>query len=388
MEAESRGELRKFVAPEFVFGFGALDLAAQYALNLGASHVLVVSDPGVQRAGWTRRVTAGLDAAGLRCTSFDEVTPNPRDHEVMAGARVFAERRCDAIVVVGGGSPIDCAKGIGIVSSNGGHIRDYEGVDRVEVPCPPLVCVPTTAGTAADVSQFCIVSHTGDGYKMAIISKAVVPDVSLVDPVATTTKPRDLTAHTGLDTLTHAAEALVSNASSPFTEVHALAAVELVCAHLEGALTAGEDLGHRRGMALACLQAGLAFSNASLGIVHAMAHSLGGLQDLPHGECNAILLPLAIEYNYEAASAAYDRMGAVMGLEAGGLPPAERRDRLVAAVRRLQRLGEAEVPLGRLGVARADVRPLAERAMSDACIVTNPRRPTLDEVEQLYVRAL
>ncbi len=180
-------ELRKFVAPELIFGEGARHMAARYAKNFGASKALIVTDPGIMAAGWAEDVAASFEAAGIPYHFFSDVTPNPRSQEVMDGARFYEREKCDTIVAAGGGSSIDCAKGIGIVSSNTGHILDFEGVDRIPSPGPPLICIPTTAGSSADVSQFAIITDEGRKVKIAIISKTVVPDVSLLDPVVLTT---------------------------------------------------------------------------------------------------------------------------------------------------------------------------------------------------------
>ncbi|HBD08850.1 MAG TPA: alcohol dehydrogenase, partial [Syntrophobacteraceae bacterium] len=204
MTANDQPELRKFVAPEIVFGDGALGLIGQCAANLGARKVLLVTDPGVAAAGWVSPVQKSLREEGISCLLFERVTPNPKDHEVMDGAEVYREENCDVIVVVGGGSPMDCAKAIGVVATNDRHVLEFEGVDEVAVPGPPLICIPTTAGTSADVSQFAIITDTARQVKIAIISKALVPDVALIDPVTTTTMSAQLTAATGMDALVHA----------------------------------------------------------------------------------------------------------------------------------------------------------------------------------------
>jgi len=200
----NEGKLRKFVVPEFIFGEGARLLVVQYARNFGARKVLLVTDPGVREAGWAGEAAESLEAAGLAQVVFDGVSSNPKSSEVMAGAAVYLAEGCNLIVAVGGGSPMDCAKGIGIVSTNRDHILAFEGVDQVPAPMPPLICVPTTAGTAADVSQFVIISNEQERVKIAIVSKAVVPDLALIDPVTLTTKPASLTASTGFDAPTHA----------------------------------------------------------------------------------------------------------------------------------------------------------------------------------------
>lgn len=381
-------ELRKFVVPEFVFGAGARHLAGRYTKNFGGSRVLVVTDPGVMAAGWAGQVIESLEADGLPYTLFFQVTPNPKDSEVMAGAELYRQERCDVIVVVGGGSPMDCAKGIGIVSSNRQHILEFEGVDKVTIPGPPLICIPTTAGTSADVSQFAIITDRQRRVKIAIISKAVVPEVALIDPVTTTTMDAALTGCTGLDALVHAFEAFVSTAQSPITDLHALEAIRLVTAHLPTAIAKPADLEARSYMMLASLHAGLAFSNASLGLVHAMAHSLGGWLDFPHGEANALLLDHVVSFNFDAVPERYRRIGVAMGLEMEGTPPAEVKTALVGAVKRLRTAAGISHTLGQKGVRADDIPHLAATALRDACLATNPRQPRQRDIETIYAKAL
>lgn len=381
-------ELRKFVVPEFVFGAGARHLVGRYAVNLGTRKALVVTDAGVIEAGWAGQVVADLEAAGVACALFSEVTPNPTADEVMAGAELYRSAGCNALVAVGGGSPMDCAKGIGVASSSGEHVLTFEGVDEVPVPGPPLICVPTTAGTSADVSQFAIITDPGRQVKIAIVSKTVVPDVALIDPVTTTTMDAHLTACTGMDALVHAIEAYVSNASSPVTDLHALEAVRLVTGNLPSAITHPEDLNFRGKMMLGSLHAGLAFSNASLGAVHALAHSLGGFLDFAHGQANAILLPYVIAFNYEVTPRRYAEVGKAMGLELEGLGDEEAKSALLEKVYGLQRIVGVHEKLGEVGLREADIPALAKKAMRDACMVTNPRRPSRREVEEIYEQAI
>jgi alcohol dehydrogenase class IV len=221
-------EMRKFVAPEFIFGVGSRRRVGFYAKNMMARRVFIVSDAGVIAAGWLKDVLDDLAEFGIESVVFKDLTPNPKDYEVMSGAELYARERCDVIVALGGGSVIDCAKAIGVVHTNEIDVREFEGIDKIELPGPPLICIPTTAGTAADVSQFCIIVNSDERYKMAIISKTVVPDVALIDPETTTTMAPYLTACTGLDALTHAIEAYVSTASSPVADVHALEAYGVV----------------------------------------------------------------------------------------------------------------------------------------------------------------
>ncbi len=382
-------QLRKFVAPEFVFGLGAADLAGRYAHNLGAHRVLLVTDPGLEAHGYPQRVRRDLAAQGLSSIDFHAVSTNPRDTEVMAGAEIYRQEGCEAIVAVGGGSPMDCAKAVGIVCTNRRHVLDFEGVDKVDKPGPPLICIPTTAGSSADVSQFAIITDTARKVKIAIVSKTMVPDASLVDPALTASMSPELTACTGLDALTHAIEAYVSNASSPISDLHALEAVRQIGRNLPRAFDNPGDLEARGGMMLGSLLAGLAFSNAILGAVHAMAHSLGGLKDLPHGQCNAILLDHVMDFNYAAAPERFDDVGRALGADLPGTAPAgERKALVLAAVRRLkERLG-IDLRLRDLGVSAADLPRLAGFALADPCLATNPRPAGPSELEAIYAQAL
>jgi alcohol dehydrogenase class IV len=388
LEDNTMMELRKFVAPEFIFGAGAIQLVGRYLHNFGAHKALLVTDAGLIQCGWAGRTLDILGGEGIGAAVFSEVSPNPRDSEVMAGAELYREEHCDVIVAIGGGSPMDCAKGIGIVCTNKRHILEMEGIDQVGVPGPPLVCIPTTAGTSADVSQFAIINNTEEMRKIAIISKTMVPDVALIDPMPTVTMPPYLTACTGMDALVHAVEAYVSTANSPLLDLHALEAIRLVCATLPKVLAAPDDLSLRNDMTLASLQAGLAFSNASLGAVHAMAHSLGGLLDLPHGECNALLLQHVVNYNFSAASSRYLRIGEAMGLHLEGLSAKESQKAIFTKIDDMKKEIGITSTLGQQGATLADIPALADKALRDPCMVTNPRSPTRRDIEVVYEEAL
>lgn len=386
MTTNDKPDLRKFVIPDIVIGEGALSLIGHYAANFGARKVLLVTDPGVRAAGWAGPVEKALKETGISLVVFDDVTPNPKDHEAMAGADLYRSEKCDVIVVVGGGSPMDCAKAIGIVATNHRHVLEFEGIDEVVIPGPPLICIPTTAGSSADVSQFAIITDTVRRVKIAIISKTVVPDVALIDPATTVTMDGELTAATGVDALVHAVEAYVSNASSPLTDLNALEAIRLVIRHLPGAVRDPRDMASRNGMMLGSLLAGLAFSNASLGLVHSMAHALGGRLDLTHGDCNAILLEHVVRFNFEAAAERYRTIGRLMGLDLPG--SADDGSRLAEAFGRLRRQVGIRQTLGRLGVTPDDIPDMARKALRDPCLATNPTFPTAQEIEVLYEQAL
>ncbi len=381
-------EIRKFVTPEILHGAGARHLAGRYASNIGAVRVLVVSDPGVVAAGWTGEVIRSLQAEGLETHLYAEVTSNPRTTEVARGVELCLERECDAIVAVGGGSPMDCAKGIGIVLANHRPIAEFEGVDRITSPIPPLLCVPTTCGSAADVSQFALFTDLAERSKFAVVSKAIVPDVTLVDADTTSTLPREQLACTAVDALIHAIEAFVSNASSPLTDAHAAAAVHSIGGALPAALRDPSDPEARSRLMIASLEAGLAFSNASLGAVHSMAHALGGLLDNVHGEANAMLLPHVVAFNYGACPERYDEIALRLGADVRGVGATARCDALVSAIRSLLSLAGLELGLRDHGVKTSDIPELARRAVRDPCMVTNPRRAELRDIESIYEAAL
>lgn len=381
-------ERRRFAAPEFVIGEGALELVGQYANNLPAKKVLLVTELGVVRAGWAGKVKNSLTEAGVDCVVFSDVTPNPKDTEVMAGAALYLEEKCDALVAVGGGSPIDCAKGIGAVVVNNENILSFAGVDRVRIPGPPLISIPTTAGSSADVSQFAVITDSRRRAKIGIISRAVMPDLALIDPIATTTMPPILTAATGVATLAHAMEAYVSTASATVTDLIALEAVRLVANNLKNAVEHPLNMGYRSAVAEGSLLAGLAFSNTSLGLAQSMAHSLGGYLNLSHGLCNAYLLEHVVDYNFDSVPNRFARIAEVFGLQVVGLPISEQKNRLIGALKKFIAGIGISGTLRDLGVTPADLKILASQAANDPCLVTNPILPTLQDIEKLYERAL
>ncbi len=380
--------LRKFVSPEIVFGAGSRKSVANFASNFGARHVFLVSDPGVAAAGWVNEIVTLLTDAGIRSTVYTGVSPNPKVDEVMTGAELYKSSECDVIVAIGGGSPMDCAKGIGIVATHGRSILEFEGVDTITNPSPPLILIPTTAGTSADVSQFAIISDPNRRFKFSIISKAVVPDVSLIDPEVTETMDAYLTACTGVDALVHAIEAYVSTGSGPLTDTHALEAIRLINRNLELLVENTADPYLREQIMLASMQAGLAFSNAILGAVHAMSHSLGGFLDLPHGLCNALLLEHVVAYNFQSAEDRFRRVAEAMDIDTRGMAKPEIKKRLMNRIVELKRRVGLEARLAQLGVSVSDIPHLSGFALQDPCILTNPRKSSLRDVQVVYEEAL
>jgi alcohol dehydrogenase len=378
--------LRKFLAPEIVYGESAISLSGRHAKNLGATKAFIVTDPGVRKAGWALAVEQSLKQSDIPYIIFDGVTPNPKDHEVMEGVDVCKKEGCDLIIAVGGGSPMDCAKGIGVIMGNPGNILEYEGVDMIPDPGPPLIFIPTTAGTSADVSQFAIISDTGRKVKVAIISKMVIPDIALIDPKTTTTMSPELTAATGMDALCHAFEAFVSNASSPLTDMAALSSVKMIYENLIHAYQNPNDMAYRDKMMTASLMAGLAFSNASLGLVHAMAHSLGGLLGLPHGECNALLLEKVVLFNYGTSQKKYNQLANAMQLDLDKYDLPERGAAICDKIASFRQQLHIHQRLMDLGVQPSDIPQLSKFAFMDPCLATNPKETKLEDIETIYMQ--
>lgn len=384
-------ELRKFVAPEIITGQDARLLVVRYINHFASKKPFLVTDGPVHGQSWCQEIIDAIEEVVDEVIVFDSVTPNPKDMEAMLGAELFLANGCDLIIAIGGGSPIDCAKCISIVTTNGGHILDYEGVDQINLPGPPLICIPSTSGTAADVSQFAIINDTHKNIKKAIISKKVVPDLALIDPVPLMTMDPYLTACTGMDALTHAVEAYVSNAHSSMTDIHALEGIRYVVNNIREAVKPDRSLGTMYQMMIGSTEAGLAFSNASLGAVHAMAHSLGGLLDLPHGECNSILLQHVIDMNYDAASDRYDQIARVMGIDIDGAGNAVNHSNKEKLINRISEIRES---IGIPAFVQVDYmdeevkRSLVRAALADPCMLTNPKELTFEEVGGLFDRII
>jgi 1,3-propanediol dehydrogenase len=376
-------DLLKFEVPEVIHGIGALTKIGCCAKRLGGEKILLVTDPGIIRSGWLDEVLTHLEKENLKYVVYDNVVTNPRDFQVEQGVQLYNRENCDVIAAVGGGSPIDTAKGIGILASNHGNIHEYEGCNLVTQPVPPLVCAPTTAGTGADISQFAVVADTRNKRKMTILSRAIMPDISLIDPRLLQTKPEDLMAATGMDTLTHAIEAYVSSLSWPLTDPHAIHAIELVWRHLLNAVR-NKNVDSLVGMSIACLEAGVAFSNAILGAVHALAHPIGGLYDLHHGLINSVLLPVVVGQNMEHAKDKFANIARVMGVETRGMTREEAAGHVRYQIENLIHKLGMPTRFSQLGLDTEDIPLLAKLAQQDLCMMTNPCCFSLDEIEAMY----
>jgi alcohol dehydrogenase class IV len=385
MVLEKRDQHCKFEVPEIIFGRGLLDQVGACARRLGGKKVFLVSDQGLFEAGWVDQVMKSLLAAGLTFVYFDQVTPNPKDHEIEAGAREYISQKADVIVGLGGGSSMDAAKGIAILASNGGTIRDYAGTDLISRPLPPLVLCPTTCGTGSDVSQFVVVNDSREKCKFTIMSRCVAPDISLTDPDTLRTLPEQYVGTSAIDALTHAVEAYFSVASSTLTDVNALRALALLERSLVNAVREHnpQDM---ENLARASLHAGMAFSNSLLGIGHALAHPIGGLYDATHGTVNAALLPEVLRYDFPVVREKLPEMAAALGDRAEGDHRMAQEITLEVIGSLLEAVG-APTGLRSLGVREADLPLLAQRAAKDVCLLTSPRETDEDDLLTLLKRA-
>nr|WP_040037692.1 iron-containing alcohol dehydrogenase [Bacillus thermotolerans] len=378
----------KFVMPEVIFGSGSIRQAGESCARLGAKRILIVTDEGVMNAGWAELVEQSCRASGLSSILFSGVSVNPKEDEAEACARAYIENECDALIGVGGGSVIDIAKSAALLATNGGHVRDYEGVDRITYPLPPLVMLPTTAGSGSEVSQFSVIVDVNRKKKMTIVSKSLVPDIALVDPDVLSTKSPHLTASTGLDVLAHAIESFVSVAATPLTDVHAKNALTLSARYLRPSVASRYNKEAKEQMAMASLHAGLAFSNAILGAVHAMSHTIGGRYPLLHGDINAVLLPHVMEFNLIAAPQKFKEIAFLMGEDVRALSDTEAGEKAIQFVRKLASDIGAPLTLSEMGFKEESIPIVSETSLSDACMITNPRDITAEEVAALLRQAL
>ncbi|MGL5813675.1 MAG: L-threonine dehydrogenase [Aeromonas sp.] len=379
----------KFYIPAVnLMGAGCLQEATADIKGYGYRKALIVTDRILNQIGVVARVAALLAEQGIESVVFDDTKPNPTMTNVEQGLAMLSANQCDCVISLGGGSPHDCAKGIALVAANGGSIQDYEGVDRSAKPQLPLIAINTTAGTASEMTRFCIITDEARHVKMAIVDKHVTPLMSVNDPELMLAKPAGLTAATGMDALTHAIEAYVSIAATPVTDASAIMAIQLVARHLRTAVHQGDDLQAREQMAYAQFLAGMAFNNASLGYVHAMAHQLGGFYDLPHGVCNAVLLPHVQAYNAQVSAARLKEVARHMGVDVSAMSDEQGAAAAIAAIKTLAR--DVNIPAGleQLGVKADDFDVLATNALKDACGFTNPKQATHAEIVDIFRAAM
>lgn len=371
-----------------LMGPGCSDSLPEEIKSRGFKKALIVCGKRSAGSEEFKGITDNLAANGVEFVVYPGSQPNPTVTNVMDGVKILKDNGCDFVISYGGGSPHDCAKGIALVSANGGNIKDYEGVHVSKKPQLPLIAINTTAGTASEMTVFAIITDEERHVKMAIVDKHVNPVLAINDPNLMVSMPASLTAATGMDALTHAVEAYVSTAATPVTDACAQKAIELISDYLRDAVADGNNMEARDKMAYAEFLAGMAFNNASLGYVHAIAHQYGGFYNLPHGVCNAILLPAVQEFNAKAAAKQLKDCAKFMGVDVSGMSDDEGAAACIAAIRKLS--SDVNIPKGfaELGANEKDFDILATNALKDACGATNPVQATHDEIKAILAQVM
>lgn len=365
-------------------GRGAISAVATEAINRGFKKAFVCSDPDLIKFHVTDKVLNVLKENNLDYSLYSDIKPNPTIENVLHGVEEFEKSGADYIVAIGGGSSMDTAKAIGIIIKNPEFrdVRSLEGVAPTKSPCVPIIAVPTTAGTAAEVTINYVITDVQKSRKFVCVDVHDIPVVAVIDPEMMETMPKGLTAATGMDALTHAIEGYITKAAWEMTDMFHLKAIELISKHLRGAVNNTKE--GRDGMALAQYIAGMGFSNVGLGIVHSMAHTLGAKYDTPHGVANAILLPTVMEYNAPATGEKYRDIARAMGVEnVESMSQEEYRKAAVEAVRQLAI--DVGIPQDLKNIAKEeDLDFLSESAFLDACRPGNPRDTSVEEIKQLF----
>ena len=366
---------------QLVFGDNCVEELKTFVSNFGHHALLVTGSGATRKLAAVETVREVLTAEGIACTHFSEIEQDPGVETVEAGATVAREAGCDFVIGLGGGSPLDAAKTIAARLTNEGPVTDWSGVGGIRNRARPIICIPTTSGTGSEATSIAVITDHKRKQKMSIVSQNIYPTLSLVDPLLSVGMPPELTASTGMDALTHAIESYVARRAWAPTQGLSYRAVQLIMANLEQACIDGEDLEARRNLGLASMIAGVAFTNAGLGLAHAMAHVLGSFHQVPHGIANAILLPHVMEFNLEARPELFRELAQAMGEDVAGLPAAAAGESSVEAVRSL--LGRLPLPssLEPVGIKTTSLETLAAEAFLNTRLrSSNPRETVLDDI--------
>ncbi len=365
------------------FGRGTLSQLGETIQRYASRRVFIITDTGVMRTGLLDRTTTYIRNAGIEWSQYANVEPNPSIETVEQASIGFSQSGAEAIIALGGGSVMDTAKAVAILATNGGKITDYEGYERVFKPPTPIIAVPTTAGTASEVTIFCVITDKSRHFKFTVASIHATMAEALLDPEVTVTMPPALTAAVGMDTLTHAIESYVNKSAYPLTEALSLRSITLVHTSLERAVQNGNDLDAREQMLMACWLAGVAFSQVRLGNVHAMSHPVGGWYNVPHGVANAIILPYVMEFNLPAATQKFADIAAAMG----HAPTSDFTTDAAAAITLVRQLSSRiGIPssLRAVGVPEEGLPTLAADAMKSGNVPLNPRSTSPEEMLELF----
>lgn len=364
-------------------GKGAIESIVSEVKARGFKKAMVCSDPDLIKFGVTQKVTDLLDTAGLAYEIYSDIKANPTIENVQHGVEALHNAKADYMIAIGGGSSMDTAKAIGIIDTNPefADVRSLEGVADTKNPCTPILAVPTTAGTAAEVTINYVITDAQKDRKMVCVDPHDLPIVAFVDPDMMASMPKALTAATGMDALTHAIEGYITAGAWEMSDMFHLKAIEIIARSLRGAVDNTPE--GREGMALGQYIAGMGFSNVGLGIVHSMAHPLGALYDTPHGVANAIILPTVMEYNAVATGSKYKDIAQAMGIDTSGMSQEEYRQAAINAVKELSQ--DVGIPANLKDIIKVeDLDFLSESAYGDACRPGNPRDTSVAEIKELY----
>lgn len=367
-----------------LMGAGSIDLISNELKDLNVKKALVVTDKVLVEMGVVDKVTKVLDESNVEYVIFSDVKPNPTVKNVNDGYKVLQENECDFVVSIGGGSPQDAGKGIAVLGANGGSIKDYNGVNVSKNKSLPIVAINTTAGTASEATINYVITDEERKLKMVIVDKNSMAAIAVNDANLTVGMPKSLTAATGMDALTHAIEGYVSTGATDFSDMFNIEAIKVISQNLKAAFEDGSDIKAREQMSYGQFVTGMGFSNCGLGIVHSMAHQLGGFYDLPHGVCNAILLPHIMEYNMPETGERLVAVANAMGVDTTDMTLEEGRVAAIDAVKELSKAVGIPDNFTELGVDKKDIEKLSEYAMIDPCTPSNPKEPTQEEMMEIY----
>ncbi len=371
-------------------GPGCLEVIGERVKILNGTKALIVTDKFLSslKDGAVEKTIGYLKAEGIDYAIYNKVEPNPKDINVYEGVKIYKENNCDMIITIGGGSPHDCGKGIGIALTHEGDISDYAGIETLTHALPPIIAVNTTAGTASEITRHAVITNTKTKVKFVIVSWRNLPQVSINDPLLMVGKPAGLTAATGMDALTHAVEAYVSKDANPVTDAAAIQSIKLISKNLRLAVANGENIVARENMAYASILAGMAFNNGNLGYVHAMAHQLGGLYDMPHGMANAMLLPHVCKYNMIANLEKFADIAEFMGEKTSHLSTIEAAEKAIQAMFRLS--SDVGIPssLKEIGIKEEDIELMSINALKDGNAFSNPRKGNEKDIANIFRAAM
>ncbi|MDU2065499.1 MAG: iron-containing alcohol dehydrogenase [Sporomusaceae bacterium] len=375
----------EFLLPTKIrYGAGIVSVLAEELRLLNVKKVMIITDKGLAATGLLQKISDLITAADVAFITYDAIEANPKDTNVEAAAELARQQGIDALVAFGGGSPIDAAKAVAVLTRQGGKVRDYQGKNKIKNDCLPLITIPTTAGTGSEVTFSSVITDTKEKFKFTIKSPAIAAKVAIVDPELTFTVPAMVTAATGIDALTHAIEGYTANCTEPIAEAVGLYAVEYIAQNILEAVTNGTNREARDKMMMGSLLAGLSFSHADVASVHCMAEALGSLYDAPHGMCNAILLPYVMEYNLPSVEYKYARIARAMGID--------EQDDAKAAQQGIEHIKALSQKIGlpgirSLNIDKADFELLAEMSVKNGSNDSNPRAITKEGYMDLFDKA-